>query len=139
MMKEGDAKIHLDADLAAERDYWLSRLSGAKDVAYLRADYPPAPGRLHRLEVVEASLTGVLYGKLLKLTSNQPLLLYSALMTGLKICLYKYTGNNVVVVGSPTRQEADGRQQPANLLAIADEINGQMSFRELLLNVRQTV
>jgi amino acid adenylation domain-containing protein/FkbM family methyltransferase len=60
-------------------------------------------------------------------------------MAALKICLHKYTGSTSIVVGSPVRKQSDDSSQTTNVLTIVDDVDDQLSFRQLLLNVRQTL
>ena len=63
----------------------------------------------------------------------------STLMAALKICLHKYTGSRTLVVGSPSRKQEQLSAHPANALAIVDEVNPLITFKQFLLNVRQTL
>src|SRR5262249_4875095 len=55
----------------------------------------------------------------------------------LEICLARYTGSDKVVIGSPARRK-DGATV-INALAIAGELDDQMSFRDFLLKTRETL
>jgi amino acid adenylation domain-containing protein len=88
---------------------------------------------------IEIFIEGELLQKLNKLTADKPFLLLAVLMTALKICLYKYTGNEQVVVGTPARRRENDSPGETNALAILDSVRGRLSFKQLLLNVRQTL
>src|SRR5262249_31144232 len=77
--------------------------------------------------------------KLSKLTAGSSFLLYVTLLAAVKVCLYKYNRNHVVTVGGPPRGVEAEYPEPAHVLAIVDKIERGMSFRTLLLNVKETV
>jgi len=124
---------------AKERDYWLDKLSHGLLISSLPARFPGADDVNPGAGKVEIVLESEVQQKLDKLTAGKPFLLYAVLMATLKVCLYKYTGNNRIIVGSPARRTALDAPEPANALAIVDEINGRLTFKQLLLNVRQTL
>jgi len=126
-------------DTSEERDYWLDKLSQRPSISSLPARRSGAAGADLRSGSVEIVLAGELHQKLEKLTAGKPFLLYAALMATLKVCIYKYTGNNRIVVGSPARRNDSNNTGEANALAIIDEVDGRLTFKQLLLNVRQTL
>ncbi|HYP38793.1 MAG TPA: amino acid adenylation domain-containing protein, partial [Chloroflexia bacterium] len=56
-----------------------------------------------------------------------------------KITLYKYTNNPAIIVGSPSRRDDSIAPQLANAVTLVDLIDGQLSFRRLLVNIRETL
>ena len=124
--------------MSEERDYWLGKLSQRPSISSLPARRLSAAGADLRSGSVEIVFAGELHQKIEKLTAGKPFLLYAALMATLKVCIYKYTGNNRIVVGSPARRN-DSNSAEANALAIIDEVGGRLTFKQLLLNVRQTL
>src|ERR1051325_7694348 len=138
MTAETRSKIIIfDDKLIEERDYWIAKLSRDTEPSNLRLDYQ-RPGTYSGMkDSVPLIIGGELYSKLNSLTGNGSFLLYTTLMAALKICLYKYTSNSTVIVGSPARNN-DGSSQP-NALVIVDEIEDRLSFRQRLLNPRETL
>ncbi|HEX5873990.1 MAG TPA: amino acid adenylation domain-containing protein, partial [Pyrinomonadaceae bacterium] len=124
--------IFFDTRLIQERDYWTEKLSGATTPSNLLLDYERPSLYSSKTETIDINLSADLCQKLAQLTSNSSFLLYTTLMAGLKICLHKYNRGNTIVVGSPPLKEL-GR---ANALAIVDEIDPSLSFKEFLLQVR---
>ncbi|HEX8559175.1 MAG TPA: amino acid adenylation domain-containing protein, partial [Pyrinomonadaceae bacterium] len=133
-------RLTLNRKLKEERDYWAERLSSAPASLHLRPDYPMRPdddaaGR----ESFRFTFPPSLAQELAKVTGDSPLLLYATLLTALKICLQRYTDNPRVVVGSPPRRK-DGEPPPQpNALAIVDQFESSHTFRQLLLQVRETL
>lgn len=126
-----------DERLRAERDYWLERLSGPRELSNLRLDFErPAKFESDR-ETVEIALPDDVFRSISRLSNNSPFLCYTLLLTGLKVCLQKYTQSRSIVVGSPSRR-VEG-EEAANVLAIVDTIDDSLPFRALLTQVRETL
>ena len=127
--------VVFDAALIEERNYWMGKLSGRETFASLIPDRRARSAAGSSAGETEFTLPEELREQLAKLTNESPFLLYATLLTSLKICLFKYSGNRIITVGSPALKEL-GRP---NALPIVDELNGAMTFRELLARVRETL
>ncbi|MEW6732935.1 MAG: amino acid adenylation domain-containing protein [Acidobacteriota bacterium] len=131
--------IIFDRQLKEEKDYWLKHLSDGIPQSNLRLDYERTAILDLNINSVEFELTDDLYLKLAKLTARGDFLLYTVLVAVLKICLSKYIGSKSVVIGVPALKEDNTLNQPNNAVVVIDEINPQLSFREFLLQQRQTL
>src|SRR5262249_21534703 len=133
-----DSSPVYDRKINSARQYWLRAISAGCGEALIPID---RPRMVHR--PVEYPLTFTLsevtLEKLSKLTAGSSFLLYVTLLAAVKVCLYKYTRNHVVTVGGPPRGVEAEYPEPAHVLAIVDKIERGMSFRTLLLNVKETV
>ena len=124
-----------DSQLLAERDYWKDKLSGITAGTSLQPDYELRAESSTARSVVDLEFPQAVTEKLESLTSGSPFLIYTAVLAAAKICLHKYSGGKTIVVGSPALKEL-GR---TNSLAIASEIDAEMTFRQLLQNSRETL
>ena len=124
-----------DKGLLEERQWWVARLSQEMGRQGLTPDFAAGESAAGECGVAEMALGRDLYQQLLRTANNSPFLLYVVLMAGLKACLYRFNGSKQVVVGSPALKALER----ANALAIADELDGGLSFKQLLLNVRQSL
>ena len=128
-----------DRKMLEARDYWAERLSLVARRGVLKLDYPRSSPSVAEIDSHCVRLSDDLFAKITTLTGGSEFLLYTTLMTALKICLRKYTGSRTTVVGSPARKVNGDAHQPANALPIVDELDDRLSFREYLLAVRQTL
>ncbi|MCI0489790.1 MAG: amino acid adenylation domain-containing protein, partial [Blastocatellia bacterium] len=126
----------IDSLLLEERDYWLNRLSGRCEPSGIGLDYPRPQDHERAPGEIEIRIPDELYQKLLKVTTNSPFLIYTALMTALKVCLYKYTGSSAIIVGSPSRRKEGAA---SNALAILSEIDARASFHHCLTIERKVI
>jgi amino acid adenylation domain-containing protein len=131
--------VVFDRRIVEERDYWLKKLSGLTRPLGLWPDYPQWCAESGETSEVQFEINGVTYQALAKLTGEGPFLTYTVLMAALKVCLHKYTMCRRIIVGSPTRLDIENLSLPANALAISSELDECLSFRQLILNERQTL
>ncbi len=124
-----------DSQLLEERDYWRNRLSGITATSGLPPDYDLAQARSASRSVVELSLPPSLAQELEELTSGSPFLIYTTFLAAVKVCLHRYSEGQTIIVGSPPLKELG----KPNSLAIVTEIDPGMTFRQLLVNLRETL
>ena len=139
-MSVADLEVTIfDTKLKEERDYWIERLSFEQELSNVGLDHDRPSEYSPVKQVVEVCLSGPDYQRLVELTSRSPVLLNATLMAAVSVVLHKYTESRNVVVGSPVLKDSNGIRQRPNVLAIVNEMNGRMSFRQLLLKVRETL
>ncbi|HKR11816.1 MAG TPA: amino acid adenylation domain-containing protein, partial [Pyrinomonadaceae bacterium] len=124
-----------DSQLLQERDYWKDKLSGITAASSLPPDYDAVRDHLSQKSVIKLQLPPSLIRDVEELTSGSPFLIYTTFLAAAKICLHRYSEGQTIVVGSPALKEL-GR---ANSLAIVSEVNAEMTFRQLLMNLRETL
>src|SRR5215218_2006200 len=95
-----------DSESDAARTYWLERLSRERGVSNLVLDYKRPKTHNPQRETLEVTVSDETLRRLLALTKESPLLIYTALLTMLNISLHKYTGSESIVVGSPPRMKS---------------------------------
>ncbi len=130
-----------DEKLIAERDYWVQKLSPIIEGSSLRLNstrHQPSTIEAVEIESFPVDINGSVQENLHRLTSGGPFLLLTTLMTALKVCLYKYSRDTAIAVGSPVLK-ADGQPASDNVLVIVDNIDDHVSFRDLLSQVRATL
>ncbi|UCH92365.1 MAG: amino acid adenylation domain-containing protein [Candidatus Aminicenantes bacterium] len=135
-----DDLLIFNEGMIKEKDYWLQKLSNTTPTN-IKLDYhrPESYPSKAAMKNVEYRISGEGYRKLMKLTGDEPFLLYAVLMASLNICLQKYTGSSSIVVGSPALRSNDDGANPTNVVTIVNDIDEGHSFREFLLKVRQTL
>lgn len=97
--------------------------------------------RLSRRAEETASLTvempGDLAERLHVVTKGELLLQYAAVLAAVHVCLYRYTGASRNVTGSPAMLTGNGASD--GVVSIDVAVDGQLIFRQLLLDVRQAI
>jgi amino acid adenylation domain-containing protein/non-ribosomal peptide synthase protein (TIGR01720 family) len=121
-----------------ERDYWLARLSGGPVKGSFVYDGKRAAGkRVFAFE--EFGLDRELFLKLMELGAGSDYTLHLILTAGLAVLLSRFTRSEDMVIGTPVYQPEREREFINTVLPLRVRLCGGMTFKELLLTVRQTV
>lgn len=119
--------------LAAE-NYWHQELLGnLPDTNLPFSRLSTAPVKIQELELV---FPPALTAQLVKMSKNSELSLYLILLTVLNSVLYRYNRQEDYIVGSPIYQPTATITTHNNLVLIRTHIVGDLSFKELLLQVK---
>ncbi|MEM9136703.1 MAG: condensation domain-containing protein, partial [Cyanobacteria bacterium P01_F01_bin.42] len=82
-------------------NYWRSQLGGELPVLQLPTDFPRARVQSFRGAVVNFELSQATTDKLNELARGESTTLYVVLLSAFKVLLFRYTGQNDVIVGTP--------------------------------------
>ncbi len=128
----------------SQRTYWQKQFAGELPVLNLPTDRPRPPSQSHEGASYSFEISKEITEQLRKLGKAEGVTLYVTLLSVFQVLLYHYTGQEDIIVGSPT----EGRSQSkftrtvgffVNMLAIRVNLGGNPKFSELLSQVRQTV
>lgn len=127
--------------LKEQIDYWISQLSGAAKLN-LPTDHVRPNVRTHRGGHLAFTLPAGLTGQLKSLNRTEGVTLFMTLLAAFKVLLFRHTGEEDVVVGSPNagRNRVETEQLIGffvNSLALRTNLGGNPSFRQLLARVKE--
>ncbi|MBZ4336683.1 amino acid adenylation domain-containing protein, partial [Corallococcus sp. AS-1-12] len=130
--------------LARQVDYWKRKLAGAPPVLELPTDRPRPPERGIAGAKFSFTLSRSLTGELKALAQREGASLYMVLLAGWQVLMARYSGQQDISVGSPIagrmRAELEGLIGFfVNTLVLRANVDGALSFRRLLSQVRETV
>ena len=122
-----------------ERDYWLNRLSGNLGKSFFPYDFKRKIPFERQMETMKFQFTGELFQKLIKAGKNSDARLHIILAAGLAALLHKYSGSNDIMIGTPIyRQEQEG-EFINTVLILRNRVETGMSFKELVLAMKETI
>lgn len=134
------------ADQRAEQDwqYWLGRLSGELPKLALPVERQTSCSPSNRGCAETLNLTPDTLQKLKQLAAEQRTTLYTLLLTVFKTLLYRYSGQQDIIVGSPTlgrpkREFADIVGYFVNPVALRSYPSAGQRFSDYLAEVNATV
>lgn len=148
---ERQARMLSSKDFDVDLKYWKRRFGGEIPELHLARDFSK-PGRQslsgvsHPLRLSES-----LSGRLKRLAREEGATMFILLLTALNILLYRYTGQEELVVGCPVsgrRNPISGRRDPelesligvfVNTLVIRTEWTGELTAKEALRKVKSVV
>lgn len=122
-----------------ERDYWLNKLSGELVKTTFFYDYNRLRKNERRIDTLEFKVPGEVYGQLMKLSSNSDHTLHIILAAGLALLLHKYNDSDDIILGTPIYKQAVEGDFINTILALRNWFKDNMTFKDLLLQMKETV
>ncbi len=126
--------------LESQLSYWRSKLDGMQE---LRLPTQKAPARTSLAASKNIHLSSSLATSLATLSRREGVTLFITLLAAFKTLLYRYTGQDDIVVASPMTNR--GKRELENLIGyfvntvpLRTDLSGNPTFRDLLSRVRQT-
>ncbi|NCR24962.1 MAG: amino acid adenylation domain-containing protein [Microcystis aeruginosa LE13-04] len=124
-------------------NYWQKQLAAAPALLHLPTDRPRPPEQRFEGDQINGILSPELSQDLNKLSREKGVTLFMTLLTAFKVLLYRYTGQEDILVGTPianrTRSELAGLIGFfVNTLVLRTDLAGNTSFSEALKQVRKT-
>jgi amino acid adenylation domain-containing protein len=124
--------------------FWQEQLSGDLPVLQLPADHPRPAAQTYHGATHAFTLDPELTQRLQSLLRTQGITLYTFLLSAFQILLYRYTGQEDILIGSPTtgRYRAETEQIAGyfvNPIVLRAKVSGQLPFLTFLQQNRQTV
>ena len=123
--------------------YWKRQLQGAEPLIRLPTDWPRPAAQGYRGARLLLTLSPELSGAVKSLGQREGATLFMTMLAAFDALLYRYTGQDDIVVGSPLA----GRNQLetegligffVNMLALRTRVSDNPGFAELLRRVRET-
>jgi amino acid adenylation domain-containing protein len=129
--------------LAQHLDYWQQQLSGYLPVLQLPTDRTRPPIQTFKGAQQKFVIPKNLTKEIKQLSKGEDATLFMTLLATFQILLYRYTGQEDILVGSPiaNRNRAEIEQLIGffvNTLVLRTNLSGNPSFKELLARVRKT-
>ena len=128
--------------LERQLSYWKHQLGGNLPVLQMPTDRPRPAVQTFQGGWQTLAISEALSAKLKKISQGENATLFMTLLTAYSALLYRYTGQNDFVVGSPIagRNRAETEELIGffiNTLGLRINLSGNPSFRELLQRVRE--
>jgi amino acid adenylation domain-containing protein/non-ribosomal peptide synthase protein (TIGR01720 family) len=127
---------------AADKAYWRSQFSGELPILDLHTDKPRPRIKTFNGAFVEQHISAGAAARLTALAAEQGNTLFMALMAVVNALLYRYTGQEDIIIGSPVtgRLHTDLEDQIgfyANTLALRTRFKKEDTFRALLAATKE--
>ncbi len=130
--------------LNAQLEFWKKKLAGIPQQLELPVDQPRTLSAIHEAAVHAFRLDPDTSESLKNIAKQENCTQFMVLLAIFKALLSRYTGQSDIVVGTPvsTRTQPELEKLVGcfiNTLVLRTELQKELSFRELLANVRATV
>ncbi|HEX3048369.1 MAG TPA: non-ribosomal peptide synthetase [Bacillota bacterium] len=126
-------------DSEQSRNYWLSKLKGNLQKCCFCYDRRDLGAQQRLMAEVKFAFDGDLSAKLIHLSNNSDIRLQMILIAGVVALLRRYTGEPDIIAGTTIhKQEVEG-DFINTILPLRNQVDISLSFKELLLQVKQTL
>ncbi|MEG4109751.1 amino acid adenylation domain-containing protein [Microcoleus sp. S13_C5] len=125
-------KLPLQESLA----YWKKQLAGAPPLLPLPTDRPRPPEQSFRGASRSFCISAEITAALNQLSGNEGVALSTTLLAAFNILLYRYTGTEDVIVGSPFVSRVNA-ENFVNAVPLRTDMSGNPTFPEFLGRVRK--
>ena len=134
---------HLESDdILPHKEYWLKQFEGEIPVLELPADKERPAVKTFNGAGVTTTIDSRILEKLSKTTKEYGGTLFMSLLTCVKALMYRYTGQEDIVIGNPVA----GREHPnlenqigyyTNMLALRTTFSGLGSYQDLFQKIKE--
>ncbi|MBD2309013.1 amino acid adenylation domain-containing protein [Chroococcidiopsis sp. FACHB-1243] len=125
-------------ELFSQKIYWLNQLSGELPETNLITDYVRPITYSGKNKSINFKLSNELSAAIIRLSGNSDLSIYLVLLSALSILMHKYTGNNNTIISSPTYKLENIDENPNNIIPLRISVKEQLTFKDFLLQVKET-
>jgi amino acid adenylation domain-containing protein len=127
------------SELLNEKEYWLTKFTGDLIPAYFPYDWNIETVKERHIETLQFELKAKLSLDLIKLSNSSDRRLHMILTAVLIILLNKYTGNRDIIVGTSVEKQEIIGEFINTVLPLRNSLKTGMTFKELLLQIRETL
>lgn len=129
--------------MAGHLDYWKKQLDGCNPNLEIPSDRSRAEAGSHRGAQVSRWLTRDQFEAVQTLTRRENATLFMTLLSAFDVLLHRYTRQEDILVGSPIAGRTRSETEEligffVNTLVLRAQLRDDMSFRDLLAQVRET-
>ena len=121
-----------------ERDYWLNKLSGELTRCSFPYDYRNSDVR-RDVQNEKFTIGGEVFSKLITLSNDVDHIIHMCLLASVVSLLHEYTGINDIIIGVPIYRQEKEEAFINTVLVIRNKLDDDMSFKEVLIQVRETI
>ncbi|MCP5002893.1 MAG: AMP-binding protein, partial [Planctomycetes bacterium] len=129
--------------LEQQQGYWIDKLAGIPELIGLPTDYARPAVMAYNGEQMQSTLSQRLTEGIKQLSRQNGVTDFMLLLSVFKVLLYRYSGQADLVVGTPIANRTQHQTEDligffVNTLVLRTHMNGELSFSELLKQVRHT-
>jgi hypothetical protein len=102
-------------------------------------DYPRPTQFLGNRGTAKFSLPKETGNKITNISNGSLFGIFMVVLTGVYHLLYRYTGNHDIIIGTPVFKQEQASGYLNDILALRVNTHSGMTFKDLLLEVKQTI
>jgi amino acid adenylation domain-containing protein len=121
-----------------EREFWLRELEGDLVKSRFPYDYAEVGAAREKQDTMQITFNRALFLHLQGLSKENNYTLHIILTAALFVLIHKYTDSRDIIVGTPIYKQDKEGEFINTVLALRNQIESNITFKGLLLQVRQT-
>ena len=121
------------------KNFWLKKLSGEPAKSHFPYEHYDRQKKKGTINTLTFDFSGELFSGLMRIAGQSDIKLHIILTAGLMVLLQKYTDNNDIIVGTPIYKQDMENEFINTVLALRNQVPPNITFKEFLLQVRQTI
>jgi hypothetical protein len=125
--------------LKEHREYWQSQLAGELADCGILHDFPRPTKYARPPEQMVFEIPDGTYKRVRSICGPNESLLFTLLVTALKVCLRLYSGQDDIRIGTTIRRQDEQTAIYNKVVVLRDFVSGTLSFQELTSRVKQTL
>ncbi|UCH95001.1 MAG: amino acid adenylation domain-containing protein [Candidatus Aminicenantes bacterium] len=141
-MKEINASkenLHVGEQFFKEKEYWLDKLSGEFVISGFPYDYEgDGTDNLHTGKL-DHTFDKKIFSRLMQLRNESDPRLHMIIVAVTDILIHLYTGANDIIVGTTIDKQEAEAEYVNTILPLRNQTRDHMTFKQFLLQVRDTV
>lgn len=122
-----------------EKEYWMRKLSGEIRKTVIPYDYKSDFAKEIRLDIEGFAIKKELYARLMKLSNKSYARLHMILLAAVCVLLNQYSGSKDIIVGTTIARQKEEEEFINTILPLRTTLTDRITFKELLLQVKETV
>ncbi len=136
--------ISREVEIAAGRNikeyrYWMEKLAGEPVKSCFPFDYKKTGNNETEIASKAFRFADDLFTGLNKLSKGSPYTLHIVLLAALTALLGKYTGSDDILIGTPIYRQQTEDEFINTMLVIRNRLHSDITFKDLLIRMKQTV
>jgi len=140
MLKENDLdRLLFRSKFLKQKDYWIKKLYGPPGITEIFPDSRAKRSGGGERKQIDIPFPGELFDRVIRLSKGSDLSVYILLLSALKSLIYRYTSNRDITVVSPVNKLKISGETLNALVFIRTPAAGDRTFKELVLDVRQSI
>lgn len=125
--------------LTKEERYWVDKLSGNFNIYGFSVDNKMSNDTVNESNDFHYALPGEISSRMIAISNGSEYGVFLILLSGIQYLLSIYTGSKDVAIGVPPFQSKTGAFFQENYLIIRNKIENGMSFKQFLMEMKETV
>jgi fengycin family lipopeptide synthetase D len=122
-----------------EKVYWMEKLGRESAITSFSSDFVGGKVGKTRKKCIESHFPDDAYKGLITIANGSSYGIFIILLTGLNLLLSRYSNNEDIIIGSPVFKQDETGEYINRVLALKNSIRGEMTFKDLLYQVKNTV